>query len=430
MNNRLISVKKLATNIVNKYNLNPPVDPVSIIESYGVKIIEGQNQYGIEAYTNLGNSNEIYINTDITFAPRKKFTLAHELGHIIIPWHNGDIKCNTDTPYNFIGGKRLLDIQELEANIFASELLMPNEWIKQQIPNEDIDLEELIKSIKDKAETSVMACLYALENALPSGHLYYVKKDNTEYWKKFASCRTAIDTIYYNKDDNISFLDNICERKKSFHISQYDIVHYTLYPCLTSTEIKKIYISCNDNVAELINILSEYQPRKLFPVVNYILKQLDEPYVCILFKNNQLLKKICSHQTSIKIYCSDFYNYINIMDKFYEQYSIIEDGEYKLVVLKESVYYPPDVLFTDPNLLLKKITAEIYVDAHKMLQKINAIVSSANSANKTASENQIYSILKHRFALDDTFESFYTHPDFDNYLVNKIRSMISKRKNK
>lgn len=176
MNNRLISVKKLATNIVNRYNLNPPVDPVSIIESYGVKIIEGQNQYGIEAYTNLGNSNEIYINTEVTFAPRKKFTLAHELGHIIIPWHNGDIKCNTDTPYNFIGGKRLLDIQELEANIFASELLMPNEWIKQQIPDEDIDLEELIKSIKDKAETSVMACLYALENALPSGHLYYVKK--------------------------------------------------------------------------------------------------------------------------------------------------------------------------------------------------------------------------------------------------------------
>ena len=324
----------------------------------------------------------------------------------------------------------MLDIQELEANIFASELLMPNEWIKQQIPDEDIDLEELIKSIKDKAETSVMACLYALENALPSGHLYYVKKDNTEYWKKFSSCRTAIDTIYYNANDNMIFLDNICEQKKNFHISQYDIVHYTLRPCLTSTEIKKIYISCNNNVAELINILSECQPRKLFPVLNYILKQLDEPYVCVLFQNNQKLKKICSHQTSIKTYCSDFYDFINVMEKYYEPYNIIEDGEYKLAVVKESVFYPPDVLFTDPNLLLKKITAEIYVDAHKMLQKINAIVSSANSVNKTASENQIYSILKHRFALDDSLESFYTHPDFDNYLVNKIRSMISKRKNK
>lgn len=429
MNNRLISVKKLATNIVNKYNLNPPVDPVSIIESYGVKIIEGQNQYGIEAYTNLGNSNEIYINTDVTFAPRKKFTLAHELGHIIIPWHNGDIKCNTDTPYNFIGGKRLLDIQELEANIFASELLMPNEWIKQQIPNEDIDLEELIKSIKDKAETSVMACLYALENALPSGHLYYVKKDNTEYWKKFASCRTAIDTVYGNMDDNMNFLDHICERKKSFHMSQYDIIHYTLNPCLASSKIKEIYISCN-NVVELINILSDYQPRKIFLTLNYILKQLDEPYVCVLFQNNKKLKKFCPHQTLIKTYCTDFYDFINVMDKYYKSYSIIEDGEYKLVVIKECVFCPPDVIFTDPNLMLKKITAEIYVDAHKMLQKINAIVSAANSANKTANENQLYSILKHRFALDASLESFYTHPDFDNYLVNKIRSMISKRKNK
>lgn len=58
---------------------------------------------------------------------RKRFTIAHEIGHIIIPWHTGNIVDDIDAP-------RLQNIEkqyrrlEAEANRFAAELLMPSAW--------------------------------------------------------------------------------------------------------------------------------------------------------------------------------------------------------------------------------------------------------------------------------------------------------------
>ena len=422
--NRLVSVKKLANRIVKKYGLIPPVDPVPIIESLGYRVIEGLNHFGIEAYTNLGNSNEIYINTEVSFAPRRKFTLAHELGHIIIPWHNGDIKCATDTPYSLIKGKQLLDIQELEANIFASELLMPNEWIKQQIPHESIDLEILVKTIKDKAKTSVMACFYALENALPSGHLYYVKKDNTEYWKKFASCRTAIDSLYFKISDNMSFFDTICEHKKHFHISQYDVIHYTLRPCFASKELKVVFNHCCNDITKFLEIISENKPLKILHILSYIIDQLETSYYCILFKNELLLKE---YNTSIGYFNINFSEFIRILAIPSKRYSIIKMGEYKLLVMEKKDCVPLDEMIVDPNILLKRITAELYSDSLKMLRKINGVVSATYSTYKTADKTEMYLRLKFRFACDDTYHEFYMHEKFNSYIVSKIDSLLSNR---
>lgn len=93
-----------------------------VIHSLNIEIVEKRNQYGIEAYSELGDNLRIVINPEMTYyVQRRNFTLAHELGHIFIPWHNGDIKCNFKDNYVKVGGKRLLDTQELEANIFASD---------------------------------------------------------------------------------------------------------------------------------------------------------------------------------------------------------------------------------------------------------------------------------------------------------------------
>lgn len=66
-----------------------------VIHSLNIEIVEKRNQYGIEAYSELGDNLRIVINPEMTYyVQRRNFTLAHELGHIFIPWHNGDIKCN------------------------------------------------------------------------------------------------------------------------------------------------------------------------------------------------------------------------------------------------------------------------------------------------------------------------------------------------
>ena len=55
---------------------------------------------------------------------RERFTLAHELGHALIPWHLGVMTCHTDW--------RNPDPEEVEANRFASELLLPRAYVEQQ----------------------------------------------------------------------------------------------------------------------------------------------------------------------------------------------------------------------------------------------------------------------------------------------------------
>lgn len=130
--NRFEAVRKFARKIVDRFDLMPPIDVSNIFSEMDIQIVEEENQYGIEAYSQL-NDNKVIINTEITYIPRRRFTLAHELGHICIPWHNGDVKCIAGEHYIQVSGKRLLDTQELEANIFASELLMPTRWVKEKI---------------------------------------------------------------------------------------------------------------------------------------------------------------------------------------------------------------------------------------------------------------------------------------------------------
>lgn len=132
--NRIAIVKKLANKIISKLKLIPPVDLELLYEYYGIDLVYESNYLGIEAYSELKKKPKVVINPELTsYVPRKRFTLAHELGHVCIPWHNGDIKCDTDNNYRTINGKKYLDTQELEANIFASEILMPSWWMKQEI---------------------------------------------------------------------------------------------------------------------------------------------------------------------------------------------------------------------------------------------------------------------------------------------------------
>jgi hypothetical protein len=53
---------------------------------------------------------------------RQRFSIAHELGHLLIPWHACSISID-------FAGDYLHSVREVEANRFAAELLIPAEWV-------------------------------------------------------------------------------------------------------------------------------------------------------------------------------------------------------------------------------------------------------------------------------------------------------------
>ena len=430
MNNRFVIAKKFATNIVREYSLTPPIEPEAIIREYGYEIIEEGNQLGIEAFSMLGDVPKIIINPEFSYPARRKFTLAHELGHIIIPWHNGDTKCNTDKPYTLIQGVRFLDTQELEANTFASELLMPYDWLKEQIScffgKQQIDFENLVKSISKKAGTSYMACFYALENVLPSGCVYYVKTDGNDFWKKFSSPRTDVDFQFNLIDDKYSLNEYICNTVIKFSISNYNVAFYQLCPCPTNEVIDSLYDSA-DSISEFVNIITDYQPLKIIPSLNYLIDYLNDSYFVCLYKNNYRIRTIKKANSKLKCKNNSYEYFVGVLKNNNILYETIEVKDYKILFILEKEFIIPKVSVCNANHLLKQITQELYEGSRHKLLSINGIVSNINSTNKTANKIELYNRIKYRFATDIEFVDFYNNDKFDKYVINKIDSMIEKR---
>jgi hypothetical protein len=72
----------------------------------------------------------IALRRSIREAGRKNFTVAHEIGHLILPGHDDSTVCRAEQVESWAHG---LSTKELEANQFASELLMPTAVVAKVI---------------------------------------------------------------------------------------------------------------------------------------------------------------------------------------------------------------------------------------------------------------------------------------------------------
>ena len=97
---------------------------------------------------------------------RKRFTISHEIGHLKIPWHCGSIACHIDEGEASVSGDHYS--LEGEAHRFASELLMPTEWVKRVIA-EASSIEKIYERVLNTANVSRTAVRIKLMKTLPPG---------------------------------------------------------------------------------------------------------------------------------------------------------------------------------------------------------------------------------------------------------------------
>jgi len=158
----VVPVEKMAARLLMRHNLRPPYDLEALVLNYAT--VE-QHHFPLDADgVTIGIGGEktpqVLINSDSP-ETRRKFTLAHELGHIIIPWHTGTIvshlgKIEANEEYRRI---------ESEANQFAAELLLPSGWISEK-ESEFSSVEKLIRSILDDSGASRDATLIKIFNTI------------------------------------------------------------------------------------------------------------------------------------------------------------------------------------------------------------------------------------------------------------------------
>ena len=140
-----------------------PVDIESICKELGIKI---KDNYPLDkdGYLICQNGKKIIlINSQITNRHRKRFIIAHELGHFLL--HRDQLySCDhiSDATQQNINTQ----VQEKEANAFATELLIPQCELKKHIPVAPITFD----SIFDIARVFDVSVTHAAMQAILSSN--------------------------------------------------------------------------------------------------------------------------------------------------------------------------------------------------------------------------------------------------------------------
>lgn len=167
----------LAKRLSRKLQLAPPVAIEDVVELHA-DLVKAQIPIpGVDGVSlNVKSTRHrprVVVNVDNPLT-RLRFTLAHELGHIIIPWHVGTIVDSIDAPDGAADNAYIQ--MEMEANAFAAELLMPKAWIQDQVER-TVDLAQVHSFISTQCGTSLWASSISLVNAL-SGNVVFAVFNN------------------------------------------------------------------------------------------------------------------------------------------------------------------------------------------------------------------------------------------------------------
>lgn len=107
----------------------------------------------------------IKINSNIPYITKKRFTVAHEIGHLLL--HDNievhDENSNTLNWFKATENQLRKGVQEWEANDFASELLMPEDIFVKETEGRPFS-PELVKQLSERFKTSISSTIIRCMN--------------------------------------------------------------------------------------------------------------------------------------------------------------------------------------------------------------------------------------------------------------------------
>jgi len=143
------------------------LDELGLVDAPDVRVVAEMLGVGIEEADVVGFDGAlvrvkgsadglIAVRRTIREVGKKNFTIAHELGHLLLPGHDESTVCVEADVESWQGG---LPTQELEANEFAGELLLPTRVLEKLLANWKPSL-ELIELLSSRFSTSLTATAY------------------------------------------------------------------------------------------------------------------------------------------------------------------------------------------------------------------------------------------------------------------------------
>ncbi len=139
-----------------------PVDVKMIAERYGIRISEAPNDDNLSGLLFKSNGKAIIGVNSLHHKNRKRFTIAHELGHYCLHQNNDTFvdKAHDLDLLKFRHNSLPQTEEERQANTFAAALLMPANILTEHFTRlKEVvnDSEELLTLLSKKYEVSTQA---------------------------------------------------------------------------------------------------------------------------------------------------------------------------------------------------------------------------------------------------------------------------------
>lgn len=432
LDKKLENIKKIANKVFEREGLKLPVDIIALLNKYAnVECID--IPFSDAICVDLDKYPTIIYNEE-TQHTRLRFTLAHELGHIKIPWHTGIISCHTEEELPEV--QREYEEMEKEANTFASELLIPRLWLNGII-NEarDYGLERIIDLVCEKAQVSKLAALYAISENLPDGYIVFVENTQYNFLSKKECAKRNILHLYDRGECSIEWL--MINSKNSGSISLYNNKVYwiDLGVQMKENDVESMLkdISCNKFKYICQHL---FEDKNLSPanILKIIIESLPKSFIMkVKLNNSKYVRYIKSKGTFITNKLESASD--EECTKWYYDNSC-ESMEYKNDEFSITVWRFEDYILNfddfsekrDSKLILKMIVDEGYYDAERrvILGRINGVIGSLNNKKKTLTQEEFYNALKQRFLGREDLEYIVLHRDFNNFLIKKTVELYAK----
>ncbi|MCZ4496495.1 MAG: hypothetical protein JWM25_1078 [Thermoleophilia bacterium] len=155
--------RDVARRLLEQYELKPPFDVAKLAARFAV-VLEDEiptraDVIAVHAAT-PGAKPRIVLDSSLVHSDdRRRFALAHALGHVLLGWHPLGEPCDVSHAPQELP-VAVHDLIEGEANAFARELLTPTSWIAGF--NAFERPAELMRHVSERAGVPLMAAARAV----------------------------------------------------------------------------------------------------------------------------------------------------------------------------------------------------------------------------------------------------------------------------
>ncbi len=234
--------ENVAKRLLQRTKSTPPVDIDAIASNLAtIEYADLPNEAdALLLYDHGDDGKPLIILDQNQLSSRLRFTLAHELGHIAIPWHVGSLVYHEELSIENIAAFLEYEEIEREANRFAAELLAPRDWVAGLFDEHQGDVKKILLSLTDSG-MSIEASHYCMIRAAPIGNC-------------LIKCRKLDDTVVTSTQTGRTFLSlprdrEVFDAKKYFNKLDFS-VHISKQSSFVFYWIKMLSVSFSKSAPE------------------------------------------------------------------------------------------------------------------------------------------------------------------------------------